>query len=284
MARNYRYSLGWRPDLPDIRDYQTESDTIQKILSKSEALKATPKQQPNSIDLRSWCSPIEDQGDLGSCTANAGVGLIEYFERRAFGKYLDASRLFLYKATRTLAGDKGDTGAQLRDTMKALVLFGVPPEQYYPYDINQFDQEPSAFCYAFAQRYKAVQYYRLDPPGTPLFKRLNIIKTNLAANLPSMFGFTVYSSIYDATNKPGEIPYPVPGDKVVGGHAVVAIGYDDSMKIGITKGALLIRNSWGETWGEKGYGWLPYKYIEDGLADDFWSLVKTEYVDTELFG
>lgn len=84
MARNYRYSLGWRPDLPDIRDYQTESDTIQKILSKSEALKATPKQLPASVDLRSWCSPIEDQGDLGSCTANAGGGLIEYFASRGF--------------------------------------------------------------------------------------------------------------------------------------------------------------------------------------------------------
>jgi C1A family cysteine protease len=188
MARNYRYSLGWRPDLPDIRDYQTESDTIQKILSKSEALKAAPKQLPASIDLRSWCSPIEDQGDLGSCTANAGAGLTEYFERRAFGKHLDASRIFLYKATRTLAGDKGDTGAQLRDTMRAL------------------------------------QYYRLDPPGRPLSKRLNIMKTNLAAKLPSMFGLSVYSSINEAT-KTDEIHCPGPNDKVGGGHAVVAIGY-----------------------------------------------------------
>lgn len=106
MARNYRYSLGWRPDLPNIREYQTESDSIQKILSKSEALKASPKQLPTAVDLRSWCSPIE----LGSCTADAGVVLIEYFERRAFGKHLDASRLFLYKATHTLAGDKVDTG------------------------------------------------------------------------------------------------------------------------------------------------------------------------------
>jgi hypothetical protein len=115
MARNYRYSLGWRPDLPDIRDYRPESENIQKILSKSKALKATPKQLPTSVDLRPRCSPVEDQGDLGSCTANGGVGLIEYFERRAFGKYMDASRLFLYEATRTLAGDKGD-GADIKLT------------------------------------------------------------------------------------------------------------------------------------------------------------------------
>lgn len=183
MARNYRLSLGWRPDLPDIRDYSSDQEDIQKILGKSEALKTTPKQSPASVDLRSWFSPIEDQGDPGSCTANAGIGLIEYFERRAFGKPLDAFRLFLYKTTRTLAGDKGDTGAQLRDTMKALVLFGVPPEQYHSYDIAQFDQEPSAFCYAFAQSYKAVQYYRLDPSGTAISKRLNIIKTYLASKL-----------------------------------------------------------------------------------------------------
>ena len=107
MSRNYRFSLGWRPDLPDIRAYSSEHENIQKILGKSEALKTTPKQLPGSVDLRQWCWPIEDQGNLGSCTANAGVGLIEYFERRAFGKYLDAS---LYKATRPLAGDKSVSG------------------------------------------------------------------------------------------------------------------------------------------------------------------------------
>ncbi len=203
-----KYQFGWRRDLPDIRDYHSQHDDIQKLLSQSQALKAAAKQLPVSVDLRAWCSPIEDQGELGSCTANAGVGLIEYFERRAFGKHLDASRLFLYKSTRTLAGDVGDTGSQLRDTMKAMVLFGVPPEQYLPYNIANFDNEPSSFCYAFAGNYKAVQYYRLDPAGTPLSKRLNLIKTNLAANLPCMFGFSVYSSIYDASNKPGRFPTP----------------------------------------------------------------------------
>lgn len=182
MARKNWGGLGWHPDLPDIRDLSPEHDTIQKILNKSQALKSVAKALPNSIDLREWCSPIEDQGKLGSCTANAGVGLIEYFERRAFGKHLDASRLFLYKSTRMLADFKGDSGAYLRDTMKALVLFGVPPEKYHPYNIDEFDNEPSAFCYAFANNYKAVQYFRLDPPDTIPSKRLAIIKTNLAAS------------------------------------------------------------------------------------------------------
>ena len=132
---------------------------------------------------------------MGSCTANAGVGVVEYFERRAFGKHIDASRLFLYKVTRNLDHQTGDTGAYLRTTMGGLVLFGVPPEEYWPYKIADFDKEPSAFCYAFAQNYQAISYYRLDPPGIAKDALLNQIKTNLAGGLPSMFGFTVYSSV-----------------------------------------------------------------------------------------
>jgi C1A family cysteine protease len=122
------------------------------------------------------------------------VGLIEYYERRAFGKHIDASRLFLYKTTRNLLGWTGDTGAYLRTTLEALVLFGVPPENYWKYDVPKFDDEPTAFLYAFADNYKAVKYYRLDPPGTSKATLLSAIKTNLAAGLPSFFGFTVYSS------------------------------------------------------------------------------------------
>ena len=120
---------------------------------------------------------------------------MEYFQRRAFGKYLDGSRLFLYKVTRKLLGWTGDQGAYLRDTMKAMVLFGVPPEQYWPYKVAKFDEEPAAFCYAFGQSYNAVKYYRLDPAGTSPSQALGRIKHYLAAGLPSMFGFSVYSSI-----------------------------------------------------------------------------------------
>lgn len=276
-------SLGWHRDLPDFRDYTASTETVSKILAKSSVLKKVKKALPTSVDLRKFCSPIENQGSLGSCTAHAGVGMIEYFERHAFGKHIDASHLFLYKVTRKLLNFNGDDGAYLRDTMKAMVLFGVPPEQYWPYNIAHFNDEPSAFCYAYAQNYQAIEYYRLDPVNTPTSDVLNKIKINIAANLPAMFGFSVFSSMPNSGDGKGEIPFPSKGDSLEGGHAVLAVGYDDHKNIGNQKGALLIRNSWGADWGENGYGWLPYAYVENSLATDFWSMVKAEFVDSELF-
>lgn len=275
--------MGWERDLPDFRDLSTETEEIKALLVKSRPLKSVMKAMPSSIDLRKWCSPIEDQGNLGSCTANAGVGLMEYFQRRAFGKHLDGSRLFLYKATRNLLGWTGDQGAYLRSTMKSMVLFGIPPEQHWPYNIPGFDYEPSPFCYAFAQNYKAIRYYRLDYPGVSASQILRNVRGYLAAGLPCMFGFSVFSSMPGRGDGTGNIPFPGPGDSFEGGHAVVAVGFDDTQKIGKDKGAILIRNSWGTNWGEKGYGYLPYSYIEQGLAVDFWSLVQADFVDTDLF-
>jgi C1A family cysteine protease len=275
--------MGWQPDLPDFRDFTAQTPEVKGVLSKSRLLKAKAATSTAAVDLREWCSPIEDQGDLGSCTANAGVGLLEYYERRACGHHLDGSRLFLYKATRNLLGWSGETGAYLRTTMKAMALFGVPAEQYWKYNIAAFDTEPPAFCYAFAQNYQSLKYYRLDPPDSSPSEVLGCIRKYLAAGLPSMFGFTVYSSFPPVGAGTGDIPLPQPGESVLGGHAVDAVGYDNAKKIGDNKGALLIRNSWGTAWGEDGYGWLPYKYVEVGLAEDFWSLVRSEYVDTALF-
>jgi len=273
------YEMGWQRDLPDFRDYAPENEEIVEILPPKNKALSPPKAIATTCDLSGFCSPVEDQENIGSCTANAGVGLLEYYENRAHGRFIDASRLFLYKTTRTLMHKTGDTGAYLRTTMKAMVLFGMPPEEYLPYDTARFDDEPSAFCYAFGQNYQAIRYFRLDPPGLTSSLLLNRIKGFLAAGYPSMFGFTVYNY----GNNKGEIAFPGPRDKALGGHAVVAVGFDDNRKIGRQKGALKIRNSWGTGWGERGYGWLPYAYVEAGLAVDFWCLFKAEYVETNNF-
>jgi C1A family cysteine protease len=294
--------MGWLPDYPDFRDYTIaraevapkmkalgETSSVKAMLTRVGVVDADVAALPASADLRQWCSAVEDQDKIGSCTAHAGVGMVEYFERRAFGRHIDASRLFLYKVTRNMLRWTGDTGAFLRSTMGALTLFGVPPEEYWPYKIADVEKEPPAFCYAFAQNYQAISFYRLDPPGIASSQLLGQIKANLAAGLPVMFGFTVYSSVSQAAAT-GKIPYPTGGEKVMGGHAVMAVGYDNGMKIKNseprgpeTKGALLIRNSWGAGWGSEGYGWLPYEYVLRGLAEDWWSLVKNEWVDTGAF-
>lgn len=295
---NQELAMGWIPDLPDYRDYTLGHEKIKPMLEEMRVGEPEKVSLPSSTDLKTWCSPIENQRSLGSCTAQAGVGLIEYYERRAFGMHIDASRLFLYKVTRNFMGLAGDTGAYLRTTMGAMALMGVPPEKYWPYTDRKypgpaaertFDTEPSAFCYAFAQSYQAIRYYRFDPPGTPLATILQRVKVFLAAGLPSMFGFTVFSSIGQARTT-GNIPFPCRGERVLGGHAIVAVGYDDAMKIRNsicgkeTTGAFLIRNSWGTGWGDGGYGWLPYDYILRGMARDWWTILKKEYVPTKQFG
>lgn len=294
---------GWIPELPDTRDYTEDHPQVVHMIEKlgiTKAKKGTKLSLPALVDLRPWCSPVEDQLQLGSCTANAAVGIVEYFERRAFNKYINGSRLFVYKTTRDLLGWVGDTGAYIRTTMAALAMFGVPPENFWPYtDRSQpgvshektFDEEPTAFTYELAEHFESMNYICHDPFGTPVPPAtvLNNVKAYLAAYVPSMFGFYVFPS-YAQGDVKGSFPYPAPGEKAFAGHAVVAVGYDDNIKITnlvskkTTTGALMIRNSWGPAWGNAGYGWLPYDYVLSQYADDFWSLLGMKWIETKQFG
>jgi C1A family cysteine protease len=283
---------GWLPDMPDIRDRTVRTSTLMapaadRLAPRGKKKAASLAELPALHDLRDAFPPVEDQGDLGSCTANAAAGLVEYLQLRTYGTYEDLSRLFLYKATRTYLGLAGDTGAYLRSTMGALRLFGAPPERFWPYDPQRFEDEPPAFLYAFASSYRALEYFRLDPPGTAPTEVLQSIKRHIAAGLPAMFGFTVYESIQNSDS--GDVAFPTPRERVLGGHAVCVVGYDDEAVIThpttgqTTTGALAIRNSWGTSWGADGYGRVPYDYVTSGLAEDFWVLVSADFVNLGIF-
>lgn len=286
----HRVGTGWLAPLPDLRDFTVRNSEI-KLFERKLGLTTKKEAQKTKVDLREWCSRVEDQQNLGSCTAHAAAGMVEYFEKRAYGKHIEASRLFMYKTARNLMQVTGDTGCWLRDTMGALVLCGVPDEKYWPYNVKDFDKEPGSFVYSVADNYQGVKYFCHDPQGSdlPSEKVLESIKKYLEAGIPTMFGFWGFQSFEDS-DRPGDIPFPCEGESAQWGHAVVAVGYDDSRRIKNNKcnsetgGALLIRNSWGVSWGDNGYGWLPYDYVLNRLALDFWSLLEMGWVDSGEFG
>lgn len=297
--------FGWRRDLNDPRDFTPEREDVRKIVTSNDTkkLKLTASALPTKIDNKTWCSPIEDQGQIGSCTANAGVGMYEYMERRAFDRHIDGSRLFLYKATRLLMGEEGqgDSGAYIRTTLGALRLFGIPNEDFWPYTDHptNFDVMPDAWLWAFGQNFQSIKYFRLDysANGNENVQRM---KENVAKGYALDFGFIVFSSYRDAATNGGIFPYPsissggTYSEEIVGGHSVLIVGYDDDKvstnpRDGNSKtGCFLIRNSWGESWGDHGYGWIPYEYFMlnsngDVLADDVWTITQMEWVDTGQF-
>jgi len=243
--------FGWIPDIPDQRDHL--------YAAPIEALKELPTQ----VDLRSHCPPVYDQGQLGSCTANA-IGAAVQFVRAKQGQKPDfpPSRLFIYYNERAIEGTvSSDSGAMIRDGIKSVAKQGACPESEWPYVISHFMEKPSAQCYTDAQKYKAVLYKRV-------IRNLNQMKGCLAAGYPFVFGFTVYESFESQqVAQTGDMPMPGPKEQILGGHAVLAVGYDDQHQ------RFIVRNSWGPDWGAKGYFTMPYAYLTDSnLSDDFWTV------------
>ena len=292
--------FGWKRDFNDPRDFTPDHEVIKKTLTLNgtkKPKKLSTSTLPNAIDNRKFCSPIEDQGNLGSCTANAGVGMYEYMENKVNGKYTDGSKLFLYKATRLLMGEEGlgDSGAYIRTTLGAIRLFGIPNEQFWPYtdDPVKFDIMPDSWLWALGQSFQSIKHFRLDysQDGKENILRM---KEYVTKGYALDFGFFVFSSYSDAATNSGIFPYPSPGESIVGGHSILIVGYDDAKvsknpRDGNTKtGCFLIRNSWGESWGDRGYGWFPYEYFipkanGDVLADDVWTITQQEWVETGVF-
>lgn len=243
---------GWIPDLPDHRDHMFA------------AAPAVLTALPPAVDLRSQCpKQVYDQGQLGSCTANAIAGAIEFDQmKQKLTDIFTPSRLFIYYNERVIENTvNSDSGAQIRDGIKTVAKQGGCHETIWPYKIAKFRTKPSNKAYADGLKHTAVQYQRL-------IQTLSQMKGCLAAGYPFVFGFTVYESFESAAvAKSGVVNYPAPGEAVVGGHAVLAVGYNDSSQ------RFVVRNSWGPKWGMKGYFTMPYTYLTtSNLADDFWTI------------
>jgi C1A family cysteine protease len=242
---------GWIPDLPDQRDqlYAAPMPTLAAL--------------PASADLRPNCPPVYDQGQLGSCTANAIAAAIEFDQmRQKLPKKFVPSRLFIYYNERVIEGTVGtDSGAQIRDGIRTVAHQGACPEDEWQYDITKFADQPPPGCYQDAALDRVVTYQRLVPSLTQM-------KGCLASGFPFVFGFTVYASFESPdVAKTGQVPMPALGEQVLGGHAVMAVGYNDAQQ------RFTVRNSWGAGWGMKGYFTMPYAYLlQAGLASDFWTI------------
>ena len=251
-ARKARRTYGWKPDLPDHRDYPYGAMRLGL---------ESPATLPSSVDLRPSCPPVYDQGKvLQSCTANALAAALKFLELKSGRPKVTPSRLFIYYNERSLENDTGNNApAYLRDGIKSIATTGICDESAWPYDELEYAQQPPASCYQQAQTYKALSYFSVDN------SKLEELKGCLASGFPFVFGFSLYPSFYDADSNRGIVP--LPGDESIeGGHAVLAVGYDDATA------RFTIQNSWGADVGDRGYYYMPYQYLTSNLSDSCWTI------------
>lgn len=243
--------FGWVPDLPDARDH----------LYSAPIAHLGPL--PPKVDLRAKCPDVYNQGQLGSCTANAIGGAVQ-FDRMKQNLQPDfvPSRLFIYYNERVMENSVPiDAGAQIRDGIKSVATLGVCDEELWPYDIGKFADKPSDAAYQAALATRAASYCRVA-------RSLNQMKGCIASGYPFVFGFSVYEAFEgDEVAETGTLNMPEASEQFLGGHAVLAVGYDDPEQ------RFIVRNSWGDAWGDKGYFTIPYAYLmEENLSDDFWTI------------
>ncbi len=271
--------FGWHPDVADHRDYQVEHTSVAALFGKLKMRTRKCAALPSAVDWREYCGPVEDQHDMATGAAHACAAMVQQFERLSSGRLMRPSRLFVHSTATRLASAPPGAEVSLRDVLKAIVRCGVPPEEYWPYDASHLAREPDPFVYSFEREYRALRYLRLDSRNLSGGAVLERLKSFLASGFFVAFGFVVCSSI----GHEADIPYPTSADTVLGGHAVSAVGYDDTRRIRSDTGALLVRNSWGKDWGDDGFGWLPYSYVKDRLAVDFWTLLKPAWLRSGEF-
>jgi len=253
---------GWKPDRPDFRDRMVPEQLVQAKL-------------PPKFSLKDGLPPCYDQGELGSCTANALGGAVAYTLIKQKKLTMQAaassagtpSRLFIYYNERALEGTiPYDAGAYIRDGIKTLAKQGACFENTWPYLISQFTRKPSVAAYNNALPRVIKSYQRLSVAD------LVAKKTTITQGKPIVFGMSVYESFEsEAVDSTGLVPMPQPYESLLGGHAMLIVGYDDTLKIGNYTGAFEVRNSWGGAWGVNGYCYIPYAYLTDSnLSDDHW--------------
>ena len=246
-----QHKYGWVKDREDTRD-KTLVDLIESI----------PQWLPGSIDLRKSMPLVYDQGDLGSCTANAIAAAVDFAHNKDDQFFMYPSRLFIYYNERKIEGTVNeDSGAQIRDGIKSVGTQGNVPEGQWPYLIEKFTVKPPKSVYTNATKYKALSY------GRVLDTDIVQVKAALANGFPFVFGFNVYESFESpAVAKTGKMPIPKKDEQLLGGHAVCAVGYDDA------KQCVIVRNSWGTKWGDGGYFYMPYEFIVSPETSDFWAI------------
>lgn len=280
MDRLTNSALGWTRDRPDFRDYTPDHPAVSARWKRLSL--ARDSTGPHlQADLREYFFQGVDRGPLPLATACACAMLAEYFERRAHGTAIVRSPLFLHQMAHRLYKPFGEPGTNIRATLKALSHFGIPSEDHYPSLEDRLDTDPDAFVAGVARRFSPVLYVRLDSRNTPGERTLETVRAFLAAGFPAVFGFsTPASALVDL--EPADIPYRVATDSVRGGQAVIAVGYDDR-RLTATRGALLIYTPLAPAWDRAGYYWLPYRFVEEQLAVDFWTLLRDDWIDSEEF-